>query len=65
MQYVNGQKLSVFKEIPPEINDLWQREIKKATKLGFEPFDAMDWNAIFNPEQNKVYLIDLEYWKRK
>lgn len=65
MQYIDGQKLSHIKEISAEVNDLWENEIEKATKSGFTTFDAQDWNAIFNPEQNKVYLIDLEYWGRR
>lgn len=69
MQYVQGNTmmdLSTWKKLSAEIRDKLHAEVEKAQKLGFSTVDALHLgNAIYNPEENKVYLIDLELWVRK
>ena len=44
-----------------------QEQIKKAESLGFIPSDDVEKleNVLYNPKNNKVYLIDFAFWTRK
>ncbi|MDP3882342.1 MAG: hypothetical protein Q8Q31_05690 [Nanoarchaeota archaeon] len=69
MEYIEGPTL--YKGIihPSEKFDLVQsladKELTKARRLGFIPFDLGASNVIWSEVQQKVYLIDFYRWKRK
>ncbi|GEM_PF-6781729 len=66
MQYIPGLTLDRLQgENSFEAYKLRDKEIRKAGSLGFDPIDCHEGNAIYNPLEKKVYLIDLEHWKRK
>ena len=48
-----------------QIKSLRDVQIKKSRELGYIPIDSSrPLNSLWDPINNKVYLIDFEFWKR-
>ncbi len=52
-----------YKEIERAL-DLMEKELDKASRLGYTPKDVGFDNLIYLPEQEKVVLIDFGLWER-
>ncbi len=54
-------------EIDDEHREIVRKELEKqltlCRDLGFRPFDEGWHNCMFNPESNKLYLIDFQKWE--
>lgn len=69
MQHIEGIPLNKLRlrgksKLFYEALDLQDEERKKARSFGFDPDDVAERNTIYSPLENKVYLVDLEYWER-
>src|SRR3989338_4649611 len=61
MQYIEGIPLNRLRgKRLSEVADLHHKEVRKCKIAGFDPRDTLDRNAIYNPLENKVYLVDVE-----
>ena len=67
MEYIDG--LSKEESFTPRQKqrglELAEREMKKVKKLDCTPVDVGFGNFIYQPEQNRVVLIDFGFWERK
>ena len=66
MRYIPGKNLW---ELPisfrEKIYGLRDLELNKARDLGFKPGRDIKYNFIWVPEEEKVYLIDFNFWRKK
>ncbi len=65
MQYIPGVMVDqMFRtKFHSEVDQKHREEREKAMALGYVPGEAH--NAIWNPKERKVYLIDFRFWVRK
>ena len=69
MEYIEGLTLSDLRDSDfyYKLDELWMRaekELNKAIKLGFDPYDMPGGNFLWSPIKDKLYLIDFCHWEK-
>lgn len=66
MQRILGEKVCLLEgDQYKKARILFEEELEKVSKLDLITEDTGTHNAIFNPNDGKVYLVDFEYWARR